>query len=344
MSLAVVNGGCGESADSSGSVEEAAASADGSDEATEADEVSEGGIEVPDVSGGDGADAVSSIETEGLTATLVDADDDPGFDSSRDASGCPVEDQDPEAGEMLADGDEVTITVSCAQVDWENQEGTAWESFNEAYRSGFDSGCEALFNESPDGALYEDDTEYSLLDCQNENPGDASSADVPGDVPDDPEAAGTELGETDGCSSMFANGTVLSLNYGENSWTEADCPIGGAVAAPAEPSDNSWSSDRESSDGSGGGTLKSAGQSCSGEQADGTPITMQVKSGQVSCSGAEALWNEYRHRAPSEGVGSGGVVDLEGWTCIAAPAVQAPRAGSCEASDGSGEFAVSTGQ
>ncbi len=306
----------------------------------------EGSTEVPHVAGGDGADAVFAVESEGLTVTLADADDDPGFDSSRDATGCEVEDQEPPAGEMVEEGTEVRITVSCAQVDWENQVGSAWESFNEAYLSGFDSGCEALFNESPDGSMYEDDTEYTALDCQNENPGDASSAsDIPSEVPDDAEAAGTELGELDGCTAMFDNGAVLSLNYGEQSWTAADCPIGDTVVSP----ENSAGPDGEVSGQSGGGSqkgglpLKGAGENCLGEQADGTAITMQVESGQVSCAGAAALWNEYLRRAPSEGVGSGGAVTLEGWSCIAAPAAQAPRAGSCDAADGSGSFTVSTG-
>lgn len=282
----------------------------------------------------------------GLIATLADADDDPGFDSSRDATGCEVEDQDPSAGEMAAEGDEVMITVSCAQVDWENQEGTAWESFGEAYNAGFDAGCEALFNESSDGSMYEDDTQYTATDCENQNPGDASEAsDVPGDVPDDPEAASTELGELDGCTSMFDNGTVVSLNYGERSWTDADCPIG-AVAASRDSGGSGAGGSGESKRGpkQGGSSPKGVGETCIGEQSDGTPITMQVEIGEVSCSGAEALWNEYLRRAPGEGVGSGGAVKLEGWSCIAASAAQAPRAGSCEAGDDSGSFTVSTGE
>jgi hypothetical protein len=190
------------------------------------DDETENGVDVPDLSGADGADAVSTVETEGLIATLADADDDPSFDSTRDATGCEVRDQEPVAGETVEDGTEITITVSCAQVDWENQKGPAWEAFDEAYTTGFDAGCDALFDQSPDGSLYEDDTEYTALDCQNENPGDASSgSDVPSDAPDDPEAAGTELGELDGCTALFDNGVVLSLNHGTDTWTDADCPL-----------------------------------------------------------------------------------------------------------------------
>jgi hypothetical protein len=60
------------------------------------------------VTGGDAADAVSTVETDGLTATLADANQDIGFDDTRDASGCEVTDQDPPAGETAAEGDEVT--------------------------------------------------------------------------------------------------------------------------------------------------------------------------------------------------------------------------------------------
>jgi hypothetical protein len=129
---------------------------------------------------------VSLVEAEGLTATLADANSEVSFDASRDATGCEVTDQEPAAGDTLAEGDEVTITVDCRQVDWENQQGPDWDSFSDAYASAFDDGCQALFGTSPDGSLYEDDYEYTAIDCQNLNPGDGSSAsDLPGDVPDD---------------------------------------------------------------------------------------------------------------------------------------------------------------
>ena len=178
-------GACGGASTTSGG---SPASADVPDDAT--------AIEVPDVSGEDGAAAVSDFEDAGFDVTLADANDDPGFDSSRDASGCEVTDQDPAGGEHAAEGDEVTLTVDCSQVDWENQEGAQWEAFSDAYLSAFDDGCQQLFDQSPDGTLYENDIQYTASDCQNEAPGDASDAsDVPADVPDDPEAAGSDLGE-----------------------------------------------------------------------------------------------------------------------------------------------------
>ena len=83
--------------------------------------------------------------------------------SSRDASDCEVTDQDPAAGELGSEGDEVIITVDCAQVDCENREGAQWDAFNEAYQSSFDVGCQALFDESPTGSLYGDDVQYTAV-------------------------------------------------------------------------------------------------------------------------------------------------------------------------------------
>ena len=298
---------------------------------------------MPDVSGSDGADAVSTIEAEGLTATLSDAEDDPLFDSQRDASGCEVHDQDPVAGAILEEGGEVTITVSCAHVDWENREGSAWEAFSESYGSGFDEGCQALFDQPPDGSLYEDDYEYTAVDCQNENSGDGSEAsDIPSDVPDDPESAGTEIGELDGCTALFQNQSVYSLNHGEESWTEADCPIGGDVASRTDGGGGDGTG--SSSPMAGEPRAKRAGAMCAAKRADGTPIVIEIDSGQVNCRGAEALWNEYMRRAQNEGMGSGAALELEGWSCIAASAAQAPKAGGCSAADGSGAFNVSDGE
>jgi hypothetical protein len=277
-----------------------------------------------------------AIEDEGLAPLFVDANDDPFFDETRDATGCDVVDQSPAAGEVAAEGDEVEITIDCAQVDWENQEGSDWAAFNDAYSIGFDDGCQAVFDVSPDGSLYEDDYEYTAFDCQNLNPGDASYvSDVPVDVPDDAEAAGAELGQLDGCQALFNEEGVWSLNWGETSITVDDCPIGGYRDVPRA---------RERTSKPGTNEAKRAGGTCLGEQADGTPITMQVEIGKVNCAGAEALWQAFQERAPTEGVGSSGYLELDGWSCAGAPAVQAPRAGSCERLDEAAAFTVYTGE
>jgi hypothetical protein len=154
-----------------------------------------------------------------------------------------------------------------------------------------------------------------------------SLSDVPVDVPDDPESAAAELGETDGCEALFEQEGVWSLNWGEDSITVDDCPIGGYYP-PAEPAKKNSNS------------AKRAGDTCDAEQADGTPINIEVDQGKINCTGAQALWTEFQRRAPTEGAGSSGFLELEGWGCAGAPAVAAPRAGSCEWLDGTAAFTV----
>jgi hypothetical protein len=321
--LAICLAGCEPTADSS----TGASRADNSDHVA-TDEAS--GIEVPDVTGEDGDDAISTIETEGLTTTLADANDAASFDTSRDVAGCEVTDQSPAAGDTVEEADEVEITVDCAQVDWENHEGPDWEAFDEAYDLGFDDACRMLFDSSPNGSLYENDSEYTVDDCWNLNPVDAAEAsDVPTDVPDDPESAGTEVGELDGCQSLFEEEGVLSLNYGPDSITEDECPIGAAPPPPPKRKRRS-----------GGRSTKGAGDTCTATQTDGAPITVQIEAGEINCHGAETLWNEYGRRAPAEGQGSGAALELEGWNCIAASAASAPRLGGCSRTDGAAEFTV----
>ena len=113
------------------------------------------------------------------------------------------------------------------QSDWENQEGDDWDTFNAAYSEGWDTGCEDAFQGSPDGSLYDQGDEFTSSDCQANNPGDASSVDIPPDVPDDAQSDGDALGETDGCISAFEDlpsdgGGVLY--YGEDGYDESVCP------------------------------------------------------------------------------------------------------------------------
>ena len=151
-------------------------------------------VEVPDVVGEDGQDAVDAVEAEGFSVDFIE-------ESGRDPSGCEVLSQDPE-GEA-EEAAEILLELDCRQVDWENQEGDDWELFSSAYESGWDSGCSDVFvNYSPDGALYTDDgDEVNDLDCPSAH--DASNADLPADVPDDPEADGDALGQTDACEALF---------------------------------------------------------------------------------------------------------------------------------------------
>ena len=320
--LAGVLAGCG--AGSSGSPAHRGTPADTRAERAAEDCDADGGcIEVPDVVGADGADAVSSIEAEGLTASLADATDDPSFDATRDASGCDTTDQDPQAGDTLIEGDPVTIMLDCRQVDWESRDGTDWQAFNDAYTAAFDDGCDAVFADSPTGSLYEDDREFTSVDCQNLNPGDGEDAsDLPQDVPEDPAALGSETGELDGCQALFEQEGVHSLNYGENSVTENDCPITPAAPAPR--------------------TRKPATppRVCDGRAA-GRRLRITRERGKINCTGALALVTDWLRRAPNEGMGSAGVMTIDGWECAGASASEAPRVGSCSRSDELASFSIS---
>jgi hypothetical protein len=291
------------------------------------DAAGNGDVEVPDAADGDGADAWTAMENAGLSPTFADVNQDASFDPGRDGTGCDVIDQYPAAADMATEGDEVEITIDCGQVDWENQEGSAWDDFNDAYASSFDDGCQELFDASPDGSLYEDDQEYTIYDCQNLNPGDASDgSDVPTDVPDDPESAGIELGELDGCQALFEQEGVYSLNWGSDSVTEDDCPLGGiAVTLPPRRTRHKP-------------TLATG--SCTGRQADGTRVSINTDKGKVNCTGAVALWNEWLKRAPTEGAGSSGVVEFEGWRCAGALLTDESHLGSCQKLDGTAGFTV----
>ncbi len=176
---------------------------------------------VPDVTGEDGSSAQSDLESEGLTATFDPVD-------PSDPAGCTVVDQDPVGGTELdteVDSTDVTLTVECPQLEWENQEGDAWDEFNQAYTAGWDSGCAIAFEGSPDGTLHEDGMDYTASDCEVNTPIDATNADTPVDVPDDPTADGTSLGEQDGCVSAFEDVSMTgTLNYGSQSFSAADCP------------------------------------------------------------------------------------------------------------------------
>lgn len=192
-------------------------------------------VTVPDVTNQDGADAESELQGEGHEVAFED--------DRSDAAGCHVTDQDPAGGTELdpdTDATEVTLTLDCRQVDWENQEGDDWETFNSTYSDGWDSGCDDLFSLSPDGAtLHYDGEEFSAVDCQNGNPGDASDADMPEDVPEDAEADGEALGAADGCAYVFEElAPGGALYYGSQQFTETLCRRdgdGAAAALPAKP-------------------------------------------------------------------------------------------------------------
>ena len=136
-------------------------------------------------------------------------------------------------------------------------------------------------------------------------------------MPEDPRAARYELGLEDGCRSLFENHHVWTLSYGDDSYTEFDCPVGGVRASQA-------SADK-------GG--------CSGN-AHGRPVRIRITSGDVNCKGALALADEWMRRAPTEGEGSSAAMELYGWLCSGATATEPHRIGSCSRPDKDDEFEI----
>jgi hypothetical protein len=132
-----------------------------------------------------------------------------GDGSSSDNSGSPYTARGSSYGSEATYGTDQAAEYSPyadAQDAWDNQDGPDWEAFGDAYISGWDEGCDIAFEDSPDGYLYDQGDQFSSDDCQLNNPQDAADAsDIPVDVPDDPEQAGEDLGQADGCESAFAD-------------------------------------------------------------------------------------------------------------------------------------------
>jgi hypothetical protein len=124
--------------------------------------------------------------------------------------------------------DDEYAPYSDAQDAWDNQDGPDWEAFNDAYVSGWEEGCDDAFDGSPDGSLYDQGEEFTADDCYANEPFDASDAEVPIDVPDDPTTAGEELGAQDGCESAFEElppDGLGALYYGEDEYDDSVCPV-----------------------------------------------------------------------------------------------------------------------
>jgi hypothetical protein len=183
-------------------------------------------LTVPDAVRQDGAGAVRRIRAAGLTAVVEDVQ---GI-TRADPSGCTVTGEDPPAGSKARRAGDVTLTVDCRERDWEAQQGDAWQAFDEAYRSGFDSGCERLFGLSGTGFLQNGATEYAVADCKHLNPHDAGQANtIPTQLPQYPNAAGRRAGIGDGCKALFDQEAVdqLSADDGAALVSADDCSARG---------------------------------------------------------------------------------------------------------------------
>lgn len=75
-------------------------------------------------------------------------------------------------------------------------------------------------------------------------------------------------------------------------------------------------------------------------QVDGVGLSIQLRRGEVECQTARKVWREYKRRAPSEGEGSSGFVEMGSWGCSSPPATEVLRQGTCENIDAGVEFSV----
>ena len=107
-----------------------------------------------------------------------------------------------------------------AQDAWDNEDGPDWEAFNVSYVEGWEAGCDLVFDESPDGYLYDQGEQFSADDCYANEPLDASDADIPYEAPLDPESDGYDLGESDGCISAFELPVDGAFFYGPDGYDE----------------------------------------------------------------------------------------------------------------------------
>ena len=151
------------------------------------------------------------------------------------AAGCTVTGQDPPGNAKARPGGTVTLTLDCDERDWEAEAGNAWETFDHAYRIGFDAGCKRLFSLTATGLLNNAGTDLAIDDCRQLNPHDAGQANtIPTKLPQDPKAAGRRYGITDGCAALFDDQGVDQLDAGDGAAvvTAADCEK--AKRAPGE--------------------------------------------------------------------------------------------------------------
>ncbi len=170
-------------------------------------------VEVPDVTGMDGREAVEAIEAEGLYASHDE--DDP--------AGCTVEGQDA-TGEVKPDT-EVVLTLECHQRDWQAREGGAWDLFASSFAWGAQKGCSVLFSLSPTAVLYAGGRRYTSSDCRlaaDDNP-ESADVQIPEETPDDPRALGISLGLVHGCNALFDAEPIHVLSYGNDAFTAQDC-------------------------------------------------------------------------------------------------------------------------
>lgn len=276
-------------------------------------------VTVPDVVDLDGSDAESQIEDAELTVTFAASTDDEDIGEPRpDATGCKVVDQDPSGDDEVDPDTDVSLELDCRQTDWENQDGDEWDDYQSQFDNAVDEGCDAVFTSHL--SLYDNDQEYSSLDCASISAPDAAD-DVPGDVPDDPSSAGSEAGFDAGCVALFDSVGTDALFYGEDSVTADDCQASNPYRSAS----------------AGRGDSDSAQGECVGSVA-GKSFTIELTAGSVPCAKARSTWIMYSRRAPREGAGSSAALNVGKWLCSSASPTEAPRLGTCSSSTRKTEF------
>jgi hypothetical protein len=147
-------------------------------------------VNVPDVAREDGAEAVAAMQQAGFKVSLEEVD---GVSTGTQfkADGCTVTSQDPPGKSLAKHGGVVTLTLDCAERDWEAETGDAWDEFATAYKAGFDDGCERLFGLTATALVSNAGEDLTIKDCKRLRPKDAGDAStVPPQLPRNPRAAG----------------------------------------------------------------------------------------------------------------------------------------------------------
>ena len=93
--------------------------------------------------------------------------------------------------------------------------------YEEAWPTGYEEACEAVYAESPDGVLYLDGTGYEQSECEISDPGDGEwEADSTGD----PGTDGKRDAWTTACDEFFNTTVGGDLYWGDDvEVTQSDC-------------------------------------------------------------------------------------------------------------------------
>jgi hypothetical protein len=168
----------------------------------------DGYLPVPDVTGLDVDQAMTSIRDGFLTPVLSG--------DARRRAACVVVRQSPTVDDWAVTDEKVTLDVDCS--------GAGDDGFEAGYREGFDAGCEQLFAETEEGTLYANDVGYGLDDCRRLRPDPAPRVDAVATAGGaDETELGRRAGRRDGCRALFAEAGVNGFGAGSVTVTIDGC-------------------------------------------------------------------------------------------------------------------------